>query len=603
MSTRAIEGHPAGASEPRSEASVSRLSRPALVAGVIVLIAVALSWPMLTTSSGFSQDWPNHLWFLWQQALNIERDGLPSLFVTQGSSIFYPFYAFYGGTLYALGGLLSVVLGGAPVKAYVLTYVIGFCAALGAFYWLARAARVSRGLALVPGVVFVTSSYVLTDVYARGAWPEFIAVCSIPVVAASGLSILREQRLRPVPAAVLALATVVLFGSHNITMLYGVTFLSLVGLTALATVPASRSLVTRRGVLRVAVVVVPAIMVDAWFLIPALSYGSRTVAGHGENLALLRATSELVDAKRLFTFSRASSTNGTSAAPGAPDFALSLPLLAIAWTVVAALVCRVRERGSPMLRLTWILIAWGVVFALLMTHLGLIEALPKPYQFVQFQYRIETYVLLALSGAMIGPLSVLSSGGRPRGGRRILLLGLIPVLVLAVEGAVVQIAAYPAQVPDRNVVFAASQQPPTTMYSMNDYYDESLPVVPAPPVTLYFPPPAISGDHITLPYPPSLGGALVESNLLAAPYLVSVNGAKVVGRTPDGRMVMRLSSPRGAGGSVTLSRSDRVPVVLGRWVSLLGLVLLVATLVALSVGALLRRRRGGPVQAGPYQST
>jgi hypothetical protein len=592
MSTRAIEGHRASASEPRRVASRGPRYYGALVAGAIVLIAVALSLPMLTTSSGFSQDWPNHLWFLWQQALNIERDGLPSLFVTQGASIFYPFYAFYGGTLYALGGLLSVVLGNAPVKAYVLTYVIGFCGALGAFYWLARAAGVSRRLAFVPGVVFVTSSYVLTDVYARGAWPEFIAVCSIPVVAASALSILREQRLRPVPAAVLSLATVVLFGSHNITMLYGVTFLGLVALTVLAVVPAARSLVTGRGLLRVGVIVVPAIMIDAWFLIPALSYASRTAAGHGNNLGLLRATSELVDAKRLFTFSRASAADGTPGAAGAPDFALSLPLLAIAWTPIAAIVCRVRGRGSPILRVTWILIAWGVVFTLVMTHLSLLEALPKPYQFVQFQYRMETYALLALSGAMIGPLSLLSTGERPRGARRIMLFALIPVLVLAVEGAVVQIAAHPTKVPDRNIVFAASQQPPATMYSLNDYYDESLPVVPTPPVTLFFPPQAVSGDHTAVPYPPSLGGALVESNLLAAPYLISVHGAQVVGRTLDGRMVLRLSSPHGVGGTVSLSRSSRVPVVLGRWVSLLGLLLTFVTLAALCVRAVAPAARG-----------
>ena len=146
-----------------------------------LLIVIGLTWPMLSTHSGMAQDWPNHLWYLWRQGLNIERDGMPSLFLSKGTGIFYPFYAFYGGTLYALGGALSVVLGDAPVKAYVISYMLGFGSAIGGFYWLARMTGLGRWLAMVPGFLFVSSSYLLTDAYARGAWPEFIAVCSIPL--------------------------------------------------------------------------------------------------------------------------------------------------------------------------------------------------------------------------------------------------------------------------------------------------------------------------------------------------------------------------------------------------------------------------------------
>jgi len=551
-------------------ARLGRRLRPSAPAAlIIVALAVALSLPMITTRSGMSQDWPNHLWFLWQQGLNIHRDGVPSLFVTQGSSIFYPFYAFYGGTVYSLGGLLSLVLGDAPVKAYVLSYILGFVAALGAFYWLALTAGVGRWLAHVPGFVFVTSSYVLTDVYARGAWPEFIAVCSIPVVVAAGLAVLRDQRLRLVPAAMLALGTIVLFGSHNITMLWGITFLALVAATVVILVPPARGLITRAGLVRLTAVVVPAILVDAWFLLPAVTYGSRTAAGHGNNLALLQSTSVLVDARRLFTLSRESSVNGTAGAPNAPDFALSLPLLAMAWTPIAAMVATLRDRGAWLMRVTWILIAWGIAFAIVMTHLELIEALPKPYQFVQFQYRISSYILLALSGAMIGPLRHISSNRQSA--ERLVALALVPVLLVAAEGAVIQIAAFPAKVPDRNIVFAASAQPPPTMYSLDDYYDDSLPVVPAPSQILFFPPSAIAHDSLSVHYPASLDGARVQTNLLAAPYLIQVHGARVLGRSPNGRMVLALAAAGPNAGTVTLARSDRLPLVIGRVLSLLGL--------------------------------
>ena len=112
------------------------LRSPAVAALVTTIVAVGLAWPMVATSAGMNQDWPNHLWYLWQQSLNIKRDGMPSLFVTQGARIFYPFYAFYGGTLYALGGLGSLLLGNAPVKAYVLSYIVGLLSAMGGFYWM-----------------------------------------------------------------------------------------------------------------------------------------------------------------------------------------------------------------------------------------------------------------------------------------------------------------------------------------------------------------------------------------------------------------------------------------------------------------------------------
>src|SRR5271170_6673810 len=65
------------------------LRSPGLAALVTTLVAVALAWPMIATSAGMNQDWPNHLWYLWQQSLNIKRDGVPSLFVTQGARMFY----------------------------------------------------------------------------------------------------------------------------------------------------------------------------------------------------------------------------------------------------------------------------------------------------------------------------------------------------------------------------------------------------------------------------------------------------------------------------------------------------------------------------------
>jgi hypothetical protein len=126
---------------------------------------------MLFTSAGMGEDWVSHLWFIWRQSLTIARDHQPSLFLNYTSiealrpqvppseSVFYPPYAFYGGTIYALAGTLALLLGNAPVAAYVLTYLIGFAPAYGGWCWLGRMAGLGRWAAQVPGLLFITSGY------------------------------------------------------------------------------------------------------------------------------------------------------------------------------------------------------------------------------------------------------------------------------------------------------------------------------------------------------------------------------------------------------------------------------------------------------------
>ena len=142
-------------------------------------------------------------------------------------------------------------------------------------------------------------------------------------------------------------------------MLWGVTFLTLIGVSLLVTVPESRRLLTRASVTRVAIVAVPAALVNAWFLLPTLAYGGRTaiatISTSAQEDALLRATSGLVSAANLFTFSRGTDVANT------PDFALSLPILAIAWVLGGAIYLGLRRHSALMLRVAWVLLAWGLI--------------------------------------------------------------------------------------------------------------------------------------------------------------------------------------------------------------------------------------------------
>jgi hypothetical protein len=384
----------------------------------------------------FNEDWLNHLWYVWHQSLAIRANDLPSLFLNYSHGIFYPIYAFYGGTIYALTGALSLALGNAPLDAYVLTYLLGFIAAYSGWYWMSRMFGVGRWLAHVPGIVFVTSASYLMIVYALGDWPEFLAVSIMPLMIASGVAVIRAEHLRPLPAIALAASGIVFFGSHLLTVIWGSTVLIIVGAAILACVPEARRGIGWSKVLRVLAIIVPAALVSAWFLLPTVAYESHTVIAQSYPIfrRLLRHRMYIVAARHLFTLSRAraSGTIVTTA----------LPILAIAWVLAGiAISLRARRRGTWM-RLLLILSLASALLLIVMTHAGLILALPRIYATLQFSFRLESYVLLGIAGAMLAALVVNRDGGPVA---RYWTWALVPVLAVSIVGAAQQTAAHQPQ--------------------------------------------------------------------------------------------------------------------------------------------------------------
>ena len=544
---------------------------------------------MLFTRSGMAQDWSNHLWYIWRQSIAIELGHQPSLFLSYEGSVFYPIYAFYGGTIYALAGMLTVLLDHGAVAAYVASYVLGFASTYVGWYLLGRAAGLGRWRAQIPGLLFITSPYYLTLVYARGDWPEFIAVSTLPLFVAAGLRVLMSERMSIGWGALLACCALVFFGSHNITMLWGVSTLVIGGLVVVAAVPQARRLFTRRGVIRVAVIVIPAALVNAWYLFPAIAYAGRTsIVNNFEYVSTLRGLTGLVSVANLFTFSRATQVEST------PDFVLALPVLAVAWTLVSVVISMAHRGASPWRRALWVFAALGIAVTVLMTHVGLILDLPHPYTLIQFSYRLETYMLIALSAATVAILALTRSwGGRWHAWSWTVVI----VLIASAVGAIQQVDAYPrgegfpgfpgVVVKDRYSLFYPPQPP--FGGGLGDYNDASLPLVEpkGPPVGIVFPT-TIHNERVTLPV--SLpAGTLVHTNITGGPYLVAVSGAKVVGHDKSGFMVLRIAPRKGsAPQSVTLSRASTVPVVGGRIVSLVAL----AVLALLLCAGVLSRVRG-----------
>jgi hypothetical protein len=451
-----------------------------------------------------------------------------------------------------------------------------------------------RWLALVPGLIFVTSAYYIVLVYVRGDWPEFTGVSMIPLLVAASVSVLRSERLRLGPAFALAGSAILFFGAHNITILLGLTTLALTGLAVLLCVPDARRQLTLRGIVRVLGVVVPAALVSAWYLLPALAYESRTHIGSNYvgKQEVLREHAGLVSFGHLFTFSRASAI-ATSTSPY--PFALSLPVLAIAWVLLGVVILPWGSRSRAWARLLAICSAMAILLTVVMTHVGLVLALPRVFWTMQFTYRLESYVLLELSGAILAALVLARGGSRHSGSVRVRAWTwlAVPVCVVSCVAAIEQLTVYPDPGEDR---YAALKSFAEFGGSSNgDYQDVSERVVDGRGLlTLEIPLSAIHDGRASGSVR-ARAGTLVATNIAAGAYLLHVTGAQPVGLDSlTDRMVLRVGSGDGAGAhsanearessgaapveSITISTGENLPIVLGRFLTLGGLAVLVLEL-------------------------
>jgi uncharacterized membrane protein len=532
---------------------------------VPLLLIGVLAWPMLLTDSGLGGDWEHHLWYVWQQSLALRANNSPSAFLNTPYSVFYPFYEFYGGTLYALTAGLAVILGDSPTAAYAL----GYAAAYGGWYWASRLAGLSRWAAQVPALIFVTSACYLTLIYGQGDWPEFVAVSAMPLMIAAALSVLRAERLRVLPASALAASSLVFFGSHNLTMLWGSTILAITGALVLACIPEARRRLELRRALRIAGIVIPAALVNAWFLLPALAYDSHTKIGSQYGVAheTLHSTMGLVSFDHLFTLSRASTV------AEAPDYALALPTLVIIWVLVSLLVVLWNVRRGAWLRMLLILCGVTGAIVVLMTHAGLILALPRPYTLLQFSYRLEGYVLMGLSGAVLAILILTQRGSRRL---RRYAWTILPILALSMIGAIQQVDAYPRGAAPRAAVFTPGAEVFSEEY--DDYGYAPLPVVYGKTLpVLRISPAAIHGNRFSAPVR-MRRGQLVYTNIGGGPDLLHISGATVVGRDARYHLVLAVGSDSAAPPSahpatamatehLDIGPAESLPVVLGRLLS------------------------------------
>jgi hypothetical protein len=550
-----------------------------VVAGVALaglIIGICL-WTMLHEKTFIFDDWIMHQWYVWHQEGSLKAHGLPSLFAHDASGVFDPHFAFYGGTLYTISAVISLIVG--HHIAFLITWVLAFAMAYGAWFWLARQAGLGPWLSHVPGALFITSTWYISAPYVLGSWAQTIAFGALLLILAAAFSILRADRLRPLPALALAVGTILYTGSHLLTLVWATTVLLIVGALAMAIIPSLRSLITRQGLLRLAVVAVPAVLVNAWFLLPVMAYQSDTVLASDATAAhtMLRNTIDGTTPHHLFSLSR------TSLVPWYPRFAVQLPVLATAWVVAGLLIVRPR-RSSPWLRAALLLLVAAVATWVLMTRGTLVLGLPHPYDKLQNLFRLEAYINLAIGGALIATL-VLTRRAGPR--RRWWVWVIAGILVVSVVQARQQ-ARQP--LPAGQLWLALPYRLSEPKHATADYADATVPLyTPDRPFkNVQFSQATAEREDRAEATVDAQPGDFVSSNLKVSPHLIHISGASIVARSDFGNAFLEIDADAKPGAAhIVVTTAHPWPVVLGRILTLLGLL----GLAGIGVALLLRETR------------
>jgi hypothetical protein len=544
----------------------------AIPAGVILCLLA----PIPLTDRTFSTDWGNHYWLIYMQGLDISHLHAPSYYLQSTLGAFYPYYAFYGGTFYAVAGTISAAI--SPEAATVAVYLGALAASYLGWTWLAKQAGVRGWRAQLPGAIAVTAPLAVTNLYGRGGIPEVVATAMLPLIAAAAISLVREPRARLRDMAAFVVGIVFLTGTHTLSLVWGTCFLTLVTVLLVACYwsPVKERVMRLVGLAWLAIL---GACINAWVLTPLILYHGRLMEQDPDPITQGAYT----NLRNLFSIFRDA---GDPYSIIKADINSALPVLALLWALVCgAVFWRLLAPRSRALAAG--LATFLVALVVLILSPGLIERLPEALRFVQFPYRIVTYADLCVVGLVTLALAALERAGN-QSRARLAAYALAVIAAFNLVLSVVQNQQVRSWLSGRGEALGSSVQPPPTWYATLQFADGSAkPVAPTLRKQLIVPVEEGIRDSYRVTYPPGPAGT-VQTNIATGRYLVDLNGATPAGRGPDGQMVVRLPASPDRPRVVEVSAEGGSAVTIARWVSLLSL--LGAGLAVIVVAV--RRRRG-----------
>jgi hypothetical protein len=515
--------------------------RTAIWIPAVVIALLAL--PMVTSRS-FGHDWTLHLWLIRQQQLQIEATGHPGLFVSvEQLGVFYPIFAFVGSGIYSVGGYLAIVLGDRPILAYKLLYVSGLCLAYGGMTWLSLQRGLRGWRSQIPGLVFVTGAYFVTQLFGIGDLGEFMALASIPFLIAALCAILTSRSTRTRDLLALVLAAFVFSGSNNITLLWGSVFLMLLGLLVLVAFGPTwpRPLPWRRIASAIGAAAIGAGL-NAWYLLPDIRYGLDTVIAR-RNRGVLPLT--FLESPGLLLNPLRTSDPGHNAL--ALDIRLTLPWLFVAWGLATAFATW-KGKDVPTKRWFLGLFALGAAYFAFAVAKSPWRLLPHPFYNIQFTRRLHAYLLLATALLVMVALEWQQTA-RDRV-KRATATALALIAVFTVGTATWQVwrvesqyhvvgnGAVPTGKTFNDVVVASRTTAPPSWYTRSEFRDGTAPLVPTNAKRVVTVPVTQVKDAKfagVLEVPD--GSAPFRTNISGGPSFVHMTGIRAVGRTNRGLVV------------------------------------------------------------------
>lgn len=569
----------------------SSLSRHGVDVIVSVAVIALVSEPLVGRTTQ-PLDFANYLWLAWAAGKGFIAAGHPVLFTnTGGDGPFYPIFAFYGGTLFAATGLLGELLDGQILVAYTAVCVLAIAAVYVGTLSLARQLGVRGLIAHAPAICAITSAYYVTIIYARGDWPEFVAVSSIPPLVASALHLARAERMRARPLLVFLLSAVILTGSHNLTLLWAVSFGSVTALGLWLCFGRPTRLPYGR-LASLGGLAVAALCVNGWFLVTDVTHGNDVTLG---TIATLQSSSNAIfDSLGVllnpFRYAPASLANGDPLFLYLRGFYVNAPVWFLAWGVIGGGLLLWRRAAPGQLRRIWL-------FALLLVGLTVFviadpwwASVPYPWAETQLPYRVNSYLIFAIVGVVIvaavaleraDPVAV---GHRTRQGLRLALAlaaTLSVGLCLAQEWGKRPDAPY--YVPPGPELVSTNTLP-LSWYAPADYGDASAPIVEvAQGRIMWIPWTKVRGDYFAgwVSAPP--GPTPIETDIFGGDYVVQIKGVQLLGRVSTGQAVVgRLTN--GSQVHVVVRTAPSRSIVFGRILSVLGIAVLLAVFGSTALG-------------------
>jgi hypothetical protein len=277
----------------------------------------------------------------------------------------------------------------------------------------------------------------------------------------------------------------------------------------------------------------------------------------------------------------------TRADPLSPHLALQLPLLAAGWLVLGLLLFRPHWR-SQWLRTAALLLVAAVAMWQLMTHSSWILGLPHPYDQIQAPYRLESYINIAVAGALIATLALAARSGSSVRRWTWIMVPIILLVLVQVRGQLREPLQANGVGPQWNT--AAPYLTKDVRLGMADYVNADVPEFQAQQQYAFaaFSARDAEREDRGVAVVDAKPGEYVASNLKVSNPLIKVQGASIVARDQVGNAFLQIDSNAKPGAArIVVTAAHPWPVVLGRILTLVGLL----GLAAVGLTLLLRGRR------------